>query len=87
MVKRAVACTEEDLKDIQVELARSTPKKKRGKPALVLVFAEEADRIAPQPVTLNPESKEEQQKRLAKRKAKTLKAFQLTYKNRREKSI
>lgn len=87
MLKQIIACSEEDLKDIQVELARSAPKKKRGKPALVLVFAEEADRVSPQPVALNPESNEEREKRLAKRKAKTLKAFQLTYKNRREKSV
>jgi hypothetical protein len=87
MVRCAVACSEEDLKNIQAESTQSAPKKKYRKSASALVFAEEADSVSPQPVALNPESKEERQKRLAKRKAKTLKAFQLTYKSRREKSV
>ncbi len=40
----------------------------------------------PRPVRINPESKEERGKRLATRKARTLKAFQTTYENRRRKA-
>ena len=40
----------------------------------------------PEPVRINPESKEEREKRLATRKARTLKAFQRTYENRRRKA-
>ena len=35
---------------------------------------------------INPESKEEREKRLAARKARTLKAFQTTYENRHRKA-
>jgi hypothetical protein len=40
----------------------------------------------PQPMRINPESEEDREKRLAARKARTLKAFQMTYENRRRKS-
>ena len=40
----------------------------------------------PGPVYLNPESPEEREKRLAARKALTLRAFQTTYENRRRKT-
>lgn len=36
------------------------------------------------PVQINPETSEEREKRLAARKARTLKAFQLAYKNRHQ---
>lgn len=36
---------------------------------------------SPRPHQLNPESKEDREKRLAKRKALTLKAFSIAYKN------
>ncbi len=39
----------------------------------------------PRPYRLNPESIEEREKRLAKRKALTLKAFNLAYKNQHSK--
>jgi hypothetical protein len=37
----------------------------------------------PRPVRINRESKEKREKRLARRKARTLEAFQTTYENRR----
>ena len=40
----------------------------------------------PSPVYLNPETQEEREKRLAARKALTLRAFQTTYENRRRKT-
>jgi len=40
----------------------------------------------PRPVYLNPEAPEEREKRLAARKALTLRAFQTTYENRRRKT-
>jgi hypothetical protein len=40
----------------------------------------------PSPVHLNPETREEREKRLAARKALTLRAFQITYENRRRKT-
>jgi hypothetical protein len=42
--------------------------------------------VYPSPVHLNPESREEREKRLAARKALTLRAFQTTYENRRRKT-
>ena len=47
---------------------------------------EEAGSRHPEPVRLNPESNEDREKRLAKRKARTVKAFQTTYENRRGKA-
>jgi hypothetical protein len=47
-------------------------------------FADDDGR--PRPVRINPESQEEREKRLAKRKERTLKAFQKTYENRRKAS-
>lgn len=38
------------------------------------------------PARLNPESPEEREKRLAARKALTLRAFKMTYENRRRKA-
>jgi hypothetical protein len=50
------------------------------------VFSSADDGEHPEPVRINPESKEEREKRLATRKARTLKAFQTTYENRRRKA-
>jgi hypothetical protein len=45
-----------------------------------------AERAMSHPVRLNPESAEERRKRLAARKALTLRAFRTTYENRRRKT-
>lgn len=53
---------------------------------LDFVFSSADDGENPEPVRINPESKEGREKRLATRKARTLKAFQTTYENRRRKA-
>jgi hypothetical protein len=51
------------------------------------IFDLEEDGVRhPEPVRINPESKEDREKRLARRKARTIKAFQTTYENRRRKA-
>jgi hypothetical protein len=50
-------------------------------PELEFVFDE-----TPRPALINPESSEEREKRLAARKALTLRAFRMTYENRRRKA-
>ena len=46
---------------------------------------QESDETAPQtPVRINPESREERDKRIAARKARTLRAFKATYENRQQ---
>ena len=42
-----------------------------------------SDRQPPRPKHLNPETEEERKKRLAKRKAMTIKAFQMAYEDHR----
>jgi hypothetical protein len=63
---------------------------KRGSAAnLALVFSNDteidADR-GPQPYRINPETTEQRERRLAKRKALTLKAFQAAYKSHKPRS-
>lgn len=41
----------------------------------------------PQPIYLNPESSEEREKRLAKRKARTLRIFQKAYENHHSRKV
>ena len=41
----------------------------------------------PRPLSINPEPEKQREKRLAKRKARTLNAFQTTYENRRRKAL